>query len=113
MEGSHKIGVAEIVYYVHMTDRDGLVLRRADHLYPFPEFKPSDKDPVLAKHIHSLSFAFFDDEGNAHESWDSDSEEFGYATPRAIAINIGLPGKSEPKLFGTKISLPIYREAKK
>jgi general secretion pathway protein J len=112
MNGSQQKGVAEIVYFVQKTEQDGMVLRRADHLYPFPEFNPSGKSPALAKNIQSLNFRYYDQEGNAFERWDSDADDFGYATPRAIEINIGLPGDPQPNLFGIKIALPIFREGK-
>ena len=60
---SMKRGVAEIVYYVQ-GDSDGQrVLRRRDHLYPYPPFEENNGDPVLSEHVKSLAFRYFDDEG--------------------------------------------------
>jgi general secretion pathway protein J len=53
INGDTRAGVARIVYYVHQRSDDSLVLRRADHLFPFPEFEESDSDPILCDNLLS------------------------------------------------------------
>ena len=78
LEKSFKAGIAEIIYYVQAKE-DGLpVLKRADNLYPYPEFEERGSDPVLSKYVKSLAFKFYDSEGTEFDVWDSDSDEFGY-----------------------------------
>jgi general secretion pathway protein J len=57
-----------------------------------------------------LSFKFYDKEGIEFDVWDSDSEEFGYATPKAIAIKLELAKNAASHTFETMVSLPISRE---
>ena len=113
MEGSHRMGIAEIIFYVHKTERDGLVLRRADHLQPYPEFSVSDRDPALAKNLHSLEFSYYDHEGNTYDKWDSELEAFDFATPRLIEIKIGLGEDPNPKSMQIKVAPPVFRNPKK
>jgi len=110
LEKSPRAGIAEIIYYVQVRE-DGLpVLKRADNLYPYPDFEEKGRDPVLSKYVKSLAFKFYDKEGLEFEVWDSDSDEFGYATPTAIAIKLELAGKTTSHTFETMVSLPISRE---
>ncbi len=110
LEKSLRDGIAEIIYYVQAKE-DGLpVLKRADNLYPYPEFEERGSDPVLSKYVKSLAFKFYNKEGLEFDVWDSDSDEFGYATPAAIAIKLELAGKTAAHTFKTMVSLPIFRE---
>ena len=110
LEKSFKAGIAEIIYYVQAKE-DGLpVLKRADNLYPYPEFEERGSDPVLSKYVKSLAFKFYDSEGTEFDVWDSDSDEFGYAAPAAIAVKLELAGKTAAHTFETMVSLPISRE---
>lgn len=103
-------GIAEIVYYVKSGDDGHLTLKRADNLYPYPEFEEKGSDPTLCKYVKSLSFKFYDNEGIEYDYWDSDSEEFGYATPKAIAIKLELANKAVSQTFETSVFLPTTRE---
>jgi general secretion pathway protein J len=103
-------GVCRIVYYVHQGSDDSLVLRRADHLYPFPEFEPSEDDPILCDRIQTLAFGYLDPEGEMIERWNSESADNDYATPRAVEIRlqVGTPARSQT--FTTRVPLYVYRE---
>jgi general secretion pathway protein J len=109
-EKSFRKGIAEIIYYVKTGDDGHLTLKRADNLYPYPEFEEKGSDPALCKYVKSLSFKFYDKDGTEFDVWDSDSEEFGYATPKAIAIKLELENKAVSHTFETMVSLPISRE---
>ena len=103
-------GIAEIVYYVTAADEGRSVLRRSDHLYPYPEFEERPGDPVLCKDVKSLAFKYINDEGSVLDSWNSESDEFGYATPQAVAIQLEIGDEKASTIFETAVKLPIDRE---
>ena len=107
---SIKRGVAEIVYYVQGKDDGQQVLRRGDHLYPYPPFEENSGDPVLSEHVKSLAFKYYDSEGSEFEEWNSDSDEYGYATPDAIGIQLELGDESVSYNFETTVRLMVNRE---
>ncbi|MGD2186067.1 MAG: prepilin-type N-terminal cleavage/methylation domain-containing protein [Desulfobacterales bacterium] len=107
---SRRDGIAEIVYYVQAKDDGHPVLKRADNLYPYPPSDERGNDPVLSKYVKSLAFKFYDKDGTEFDVWDSDSDEFGYATPMAVAVKLELAGKTASHTFETMVSLPIARE---
>ena len=110
LEKSFRAGIAEIIYYVKAGDDGHLTLKRADNLYPYPEFEEKGSDPALCKYVKSLSFKFYDEDGVEFDVWDSDSDEFGYATPKAIGIKLELANTAAAHTFETMVSLPISRE---
>ena len=109
-EKSYGKGIVEIVYYFQTANDGYLELRRADNAYPFPEFEKKASDPVLCKYVKSLSFKFYDTDGIEFDVWDSDSDEFGYATPKAVAVKLELAKNAEAHIFETMVSLPLIRE---
>lgn len=107
---SVKRGVAEIVYYVQGQDDGQQVLRRGDHLYPYPPFEESSGDPVLSEHVKSLAFKYYDSEDSELEEWNSDSDEYGYATPVAIGIQLEIGDESVSYNFETTVRFVVKRE---
>lgn len=103
-------GIAEIIYYVQATDDNDFVLKRSDSLYPYKQFEEKRSDPALCENVRSLEFEYIDIEGDKFESWDSDSKEFGYATPVAINIKLELGDDSYSTLFETMMTLPVIRQ---
>ena len=103
-------GVAEIVYYVQVKDDGQQVLRRGDHLYPYPPFEENNGDPILSEHVKSLAFTYYDSEGSEFEEWNSDVDDYGYATPTAIGIQLEIGDESASYNFETTIRLPMNRE---
>jgi general secretion pathway protein J len=110
--GKTESHIAEIIYYVQATDDDNYLLRRADNLYPYEEIEENSGDPVLCENLKSLTFKYYDREGTEYDLWDSDTEDFGYATPAAIGITLELVGATGSLWFETMVTLPIYREKK-
>jgi len=102
-------GVAEIVYYVSETEENRIVLRRSDRINFDTPSETDGADPVLCEDIKSLKFTYYDKEGNGHESWDSDTDEFKYETPSAIAIQLEIGDESGSFLFKTRVNLSVYR----
>jgi general secretion pathway protein J len=103
-------GIAEIVYYVQAKNDGQLVLRRADHLYPYPPFEESSGDPVLCQDVKSLAFKYYNAEGEVSEEWDSDSDQNGFATPTAVGILLEIGNEFKFYTFETTVRLAVYRE---
>jgi general secretion pathway protein J len=110
MEKRDRDGIAEIIYYVHAEADGRRVLKRADNLYPYPDFEPKGSDPTLSEHVKSLAFNYYDEEGTLYEAWDSESDEFGYATPSAVGVKLEIEDKSGTYIFETLVRLPVYRQ---
>ena len=102
-------GVAEIVYYVQETPDYDYIIRRADHLYPYPEFEERETDPELCEQVRDFTLTYLDAEGKEYEDWDSESDDMEYGTPRAIKIRLALGDETAPDIFTTEILLPVYR----
>lgn len=109
LSGKTENGIAEIVYYAQDTEERGFVLRRADSLEPYQPFEEKSSDPVLCEGIESLTFKYYDQEGEEYDLWDSDAEDWRYATPKTISIKLELGG-SGSLLFETMVTLPVHRE---
>lgn len=110
LEKSNRDGIAEIVYYVQAKNDGQMVLKRADHLYPYPEFEEKGGDPVLCNNLKSLVFKYFDADGSEFDEWDSDSDEYGYATPAAVNIQLEIGNETTSYDFGTTINLAVQRQ---
>jgi general secretion pathway protein J len=102
-------GVAEIVYYVEADRNDKPVLRRADRLDPVAEERDEASDPILCDQVLGLTFTYFDAEGTDYERWDSESDNFGYATPAAIEIKLTLGTEEDSDTFTTTVRLTQQR----
>lgn len=103
-------GIAEIVYYVETFGEDEYVLRRTDRVdYEF-DWEPSSNDPVLCENIKSLKFTYYDQDGEEYEFWDSEDEEYGFATPSAIGIEIEIGMSGMTFAFKTSVTMPAFRE---
>ena len=102
-------GIAEIVYYVQETSDDGYIIRRADHLYPYPEFEERETDPELCEQVQDFTLTYYDYNGKEYEQWDSESDDTEYGTPRAIGIKLKLGDEKTPYVLTTQITLPVYR----
>lgn len=112
LERSQREGVAQIVYYVQPDGNDSFVLRRSDTLYPYAPYEPfqgKGSDPILCDDLKSLKIIYYDLEGNEDDHWDSESDAFRYATPRAVGIELELGRGSASRRFATMTLLPAYR----
>jgi general secretion pathway protein J len=110
LDNSSRGGIAEIVYYVQTKTDGQLVLKRADHLFPYPPFEETGSDPVLSRHVKSLAFKYFDAEGEESEAWNSDTDDYDHATPTAIGIQLEIGNESETYTFETTVRLAVYRK---
>lgn len=109
--GDARLGIAEIVYYVHDAPDGSYELRRADHLYPYPEeFEPNDADPVMCDQVRSFKLLFYDREGREYQAWDSEDDDFDYSTPQMVAIELKVGEEEMPYEFKTAVTLPMRRQ---
>ena len=67
----------------------------------------------MTEHVKSLAFKYYDSEGSEFEEWNSDSEEYGYATPAAIRIQLEIGDESVLYDFETTVRFAVNREKKK
>lgn len=102
--------VAEIVYYVHASSDDTFVLRRSDNLFPYKPFEEKGSDPVLCEQIRLFSLKYYDQDGDEYDFWDSESKNFGYATPKAVCIRIEAGDDQYSVLMETMVFFPVCRE---
>jgi general secretion pathway protein J len=102
-------GIARIVYYVTAAEDGRLELRRSDSLFPYGEFKPGKSDPLLCRNVSTFTVELIDHEGNTHPRWNSDSDDFGYASPRAVHIAVTIGRPPEARKFETTVRLPVFR----
>ena len=115
MAGNSNYGIGEIIYYI-MKNEDpdaNPVLKRADRSYPFfqnDDFKEREEDPTLCEDVDELTFTYYDEDGQEHDEWNSESDYYKYATPRMIGIRLKIKRNSETYTFYTKVMLPVYRE---
>jgi general secretion pathway protein J len=110
LEKSRRDGIAEIVYYVQARDDGNMVLKRADNLYPYPEFEEKGADPVLCNNLKSLEFKYYDTDGDEFDEWDSDSDEYAYATPAAIRIRLEIGNETTSYEFETTVHPAARRD---
>ncbi|MFP4039405.1 MAG: type II secretion system protein J [Desulfosudaceae bacterium] len=105
-----------IVYYLEESSDGGLVLRRRDRAQVSGQEDRFDlrdtdgDDPVVCEQVRSFSFSFFDADGNDYDHWDSESDTFGYATPRAIEVSLVVTSGESEYRFETMVDLPVYRK---
>jgi general secretion pathway protein J len=109
LDGVGRAGIAEIVYYVHAKNDGQLVLKRADHLYPYPPFEERSGDAVLCQDVKSLAFKYYNADGEVSEEWDSDSDQNGYATPTAVGIQLEIGKEAKSYTFETTVRLAVSR----
>lgn len=110
--GKTENGISEIVYYAQAADDGNYVLKRSDRLYPYPALEENAGDPVLCKDVKSLVIKYYDESGAEHDFWDSDTEDFGYSTPKSIGIKLELDAGSQSLWLETIVTLPVFREKK-
>ena len=118
MTGKAEKGIAQILYYVkeinNPENETEYVLKRSDTInfesQDLAKFEPKDSDPVLCEKLEELTFIYFDADGNAHETWDSDGDEVKYATPSAVEIRLKMSSGNDHYLFTTKTCIPVYRK---
>ncbi|MDJ0783748.1 MAG: type II secretion system protein [Desulfosarcinaceae bacterium] len=107
--GDPRLGIARIIYYPMELTPDNWVLRRADHLYPYPEFEPNNQDPILCEALLEFKLTYYDAEGGDFEQWDTESDDYDFASPRSIAITLRTGTPERSVTLKTRVDLPVFR----
>ena len=103
-------GIAEIVYYVEKQPDATLTLKRSDRIDFSEPAEEQSNDPILFENIVDLKFTYLDAAGDERDRWDSDSEEFEYATPRAVRIQFTVGTDEMLHSYEVMVALPLYRD---
>lgn len=108
-------GIAVIEYGVE-EGPEGYALLRSDDLYRDPEKEAAPTDGfLLCNRVESLAYAFYDESGRRHESWDSGTttiETQKNRVPAAVVIRLSLMNETDPQRpyrFATRVRLPFNR----
>jgi general secretion pathway protein J len=89
---------------------DNWVLRRADHIYPYPDFEPSEQDPILCENLLEFNLTYYDLEGDEFERWDTESDDHDYSSPRSIAITLKTGDEEQAVTLSARVDLPVHRQ---
>ncbi|MBU1170458.1 MAG: prepilin-type N-terminal cleavage/methylation domain-containing protein [Proteobacteria bacterium] len=103
-------GIAEVVYYMDESEEYGFVLRRSDRIFFSEEFVKKKSHPVLLRKIKTFTVKYYDAEGGEHDDWDSESDEYRYATPSAVGIWLEIEDDDRVLPFEIRIQLKCVRE---
>jgi general secretion pathway protein J len=107
-------GTAEIVYYVkENSEEEGrFILYRSDKA----NFGQSEEEGtggwILCDSLHAIQFTYYDEEGGAHDVWDSTEETFKDKLPSGVSIILELANRTDPEAtvkFMTGVTLPMSR----
>jgi len=119
--GGHQ-RLVQIIYYVRANDNGGVDLCRSESLPPWADGVENGCDPILIRDISSFELTFFNGENQTYNQWNSDTEFYDYATPRAIGVMIRtkdvnvqddtMTGYATDSIM-TSIVLPVRRDALK
>lgn len=92
LDGIAGEGLAAIRYYVSEDENREYNLKRHDRIVALDamEALAPRPDPVVCEHVNRFEITYYDSDGNTQDVWDSESESFGYATPAAIRIVLGV-----------------------
>lgn len=107
-----KKGIAEIIYYVDEDENGDLELKRSDRIVFDKDFERKKTDPVLCKKIKKMEVKYHSADGESFEDWDSESEDFSFATPSYVSVSIETGEEDNSFSFGTRIALRSVRPPK-
>jgi len=106
-------GTVEIGYYVKENDEgDDFVLYRSDRPM-FEEAFPFEEETgglVLCERLVSVNLTYYEEDGEARESWDSTSDALKDKIPKMVSISLEFLNSSNPEApfrFMTSVAFPI------
>ncbi|KPK24381.1 MAG: hypothetical protein AMK69_16235 [Nitrospira bacterium SG8_3] len=107
-------GMAEIVYYVRENSEEegGFTLYRSDRANFGQGGEAGTGGWILCDRLHAITFIYYDEEGGAHEGWDSTDDLFKDKLPSGVSILLELANRTNPEStvkFMTGVTLPMSR----
>ena len=100
-----------ISYDVIQGDKENeLVLLRSEN----PEFIDESEERggmTLCDGLQAITFTYFDDDGESHDSWDTESEDIGGTLPRMVSVALEFLNNENPDAplkVMTSIALPAH-----
>ena len=110
-EEDKEIGSVRIAYYVREDEEeDSFILYRSD----VPAFNEQPETGtsglILCDRLYSIDFTFYDEKGEAFESWNSSTDETQGRLPSMVLIRLEYLNRSDPESplrFMTGVRLPM------
>jgi hypothetical protein len=104
--------LARVSYFVRRI-QDGFVLMRTDvfDLQAGPD--PPATAAVICENVLSLRWTLVDDQGQAHDEWDSDDDRWRHATPRAVALTIEVGPETAGRVYHARVAPVMVREGQR
>lgn len=102
--------IGQLISYdvIQGDEEDELILRRSEQ----PEFVEVSEEiggMPLCDGLQTIKFTYLNDDGESHDSWDSDSEDFAGILPNMVSITLeflNFENPEKPLTFMTSIVLP-------
>jgi hypothetical protein len=104
--------LARVRYFVRRME-DRFVLMRTDIHDLQAGLDPPPPAAVICENVRRLRWAFVDEEGEIHDEWDSDDEQWGYATPKAVALMMEIGEEGHSRTYHARFALATAREARR
>lgn len=104
--------LARVSYFVRRVD-DRFVLMRTDVFDLQAGWDPPPPAAVICENVLRLEWSFIDDQGEVHDEWDSDEEQWKFATPRAVQLAIEIGEEGNSRTYHARFVLATAREARR
>jgi len=91
------------------TEEDELVLMRTE-ASEFADEADELGGLIVSDSLQSVNFVYYDDNGDTHEEWDSDSEQFNGRLPRMVSVAlefINYENPDAPLKVMTSVAMPV------
>lgn len=105
-------GFAAVRYYIDEDSDGGYRLKRRDKLVFIADAESPDSwpDPVVCEHVSRFDITYLDSDGTAHDEWNSESDFYGFATPTAVSIVLGVSAPGDESIqLSTTVYLTTHR----
>jgi len=91
------------------SEEDELVLLRSENS-EFTDVSETKEGLILSDGLQAINFTYFDEDGELHESWDSDSDESSGRLPRMVSVVLEFLNYENPDApfrIMTSVALPV------
>jgi len=102
-----------VKYYLkENTDEEGFTLYRSDKQELGNRPEDEAEGLMVCEKVSSINFLYQDENGDAHDYWDSSSEPFKGKLPAMVSIELEFINKSDPESpikFITSVAIPMAK----